>query len=51
MKYHETRTFEQKHTENMNKTNPYKTKIAEMSLTSAKNLKKSIKWKIMIKLI
>ena len=37
MKYHEVRTFEQKHSDNMNKTNPYKTKIAEMSLTNAKS--------------
>lgn len=39
MKYHEVRTFEQKHSENMAKTNTYKTKIAEMSLTNAKNMK------------
>lgn len=43
MKYHEVRTFEQKHVDNMNKTNPYKTKIAEMSLTNAKSFKKSVK--------
>ena len=42
MKYHEVRTFEEKHVENMTKANPYKSKIAEMSLTSAK-LKKSVK--------
>lgn len=48
MKYHEVRTFEQKHVENMTKTNPFKTKIAEMSLTNAKNFKKSIKWKYLI---
>jgi hypothetical protein len=29
--------------ENMTKTNPYKSKVAEMSLTNAK-LKKSVKW-------
>jgi hypothetical protein len=43
MKYHEVRTFEQKHNDNMDKTNPYKTKIAEMSLTNAKSFKKSVK--------
>jgi hypothetical protein len=32
----------------MTKTNPFKTKIAEMSLTNAKNFKKSIKWKYLI---
>jgi len=43
MKYHEVKTFEQKHVENMTKTNPFKTKMAEMSLTNAK-MKKSVKW-------
>lgn len=28
MKYHEIKTFEQKHIQNMTKENPYKTKIA-----------------------
>jgi hypothetical protein len=37
MKYHEVRTFEQKHNENMNKSNAYKSKIAQMSLSKAKN--------------
>jgi len=37
MKYHETRTFENKHNENMMKTNPYKSKISEMSLSKAKS--------------
>lgn len=43
MKYHEVKTFEQKHTLNMTKSNPYKTKIAEMSLTNGKSFQKSIK--------
>jgi hypothetical protein len=30
----------------MIKTNPYKTKIAEMSLTNAKSFKKSVKWEL-----
>ncbi len=40
MKYHEVKTFEDKHTENMTKTNPFKAKISEMSLTNAKSIKK-----------
>lgn len=43
MKYHEVKTFEEKHSQNMTKTNPYKTKIAEMSLTNGKNQQKSVK--------
>ena len=39
MKYHEVRTYEDKHNENMNKTNAYKKKIAEMSLSKAKKSK------------
>lgn len=40
-KYQEVRTFEQKHNQNMTKTNPYKAKIAEMSLSNSKgNFKK-----------
>lgn len=37
MKYHEVRTFEDKHGENMNKSNPYKKKIAQLSLSKAKH--------------
>ena len=36
MKYHQVRTFEEKHNENMAKTNPYKAKISEMSLSKSK---------------
>jgi hypothetical protein len=36
MKYHEVRTFEEKHNENMTKSNPYKAKISEMSLSKSK---------------
>jgi hypothetical protein len=36
LKYQEVRTFEQKHNENMVKAQPYKTKIAEMSLSKSK---------------
>lgn len=36
VKYQEVKTFEQKHNENMTKTNPYKSKIAEMNLSKSK---------------
>ena len=39
MQYHEVRTFENKHVENMTKLNPFKTKIAEMSLNKSKSRK------------
>lgn len=32
MKFHETRTYEQKHSENLAKSNPYKAKMAQSSL-------------------
>lgn len=35
-KYAEVRTFENKHNENMAKSNPYRAKISEMSLTKSK---------------
>lgn len=40
VKYQEVKTFEQKHNENMVKSQPYKTKIAEMSLSKSKGTKK-----------
>lgn len=39
MKFHETKTYEQKHAENMAKSNPYKTKLAQTSLSKAKKVK------------
>jgi hypothetical protein len=36
VKFQEVKTFEQKHNENMTKTNPYKAKIAELSLSKSK---------------
>ena len=39
MKFHETKTYEQKHAENMAKSNPYKTKLAQSSLSKAKKVK------------
>lgn len=36
MNYTDVRTFEDKHNENMMKSNPYRAKISEMSLSKAK---------------
>ena len=36
MQFHETKNYEQKHTNNMEKSNPYKTKLAQTSLSKAK---------------
>jgi hypothetical protein len=37
--FHEGKTFNQKHNENMMKSNPYKTKIAQASLSMSKSKK------------
>lgn len=44
MMFHDGKTFNQKHTENMAKSNPYKTKIAQASLS----MSKSKKWIVFI---
>ena len=36
MMFHEVKTYHQKHGENMAKSNPYKTKIAQASLSKSK---------------
>lgn len=36
MMFHEVKTYHQKHNENMAKSNPYKTKIAQASLSKSK---------------
>lgn len=36
MMFHEVKTYQEKHNENMVKSNPYKTKIAQASLSKSK---------------
>lgn len=43
MKFHEVKTYEKNHGENMAKSNPYKTKLAQTSLSKAKNASMSRK--------